>query len=174
MKLREVAGPEAIDAAIASLAARINDDYRGRELVVVCVLKGSFMFVSDLVRKLEMPVKVDFIRASSYGDGTVSSGTVSFRVDVELDIDGKDVLILEDILDTGRTLVAVREHLVSRRPKSVAACTFIDKPSRRAVDVKAEYTGLTVEDVFLVGYGLDLAEEYRNLHGLYEILPEEA
>jgi hypoxanthine phosphoribosyltransferase len=171
---RLVAGPEKIREARDRLAAGINRDYKGRRPVLVGVLKGSFMFIADLVRLLEIPVQVDFITAGSYGSATCTSGTVRIKNDIGTDISGRDVIIVDDILDSGLTLSCIRSHLESKGPSSVKTCVLLDKPSRRAVECPAEYVGMKVPNVFLVGYGLDYAEDYRYLDGLFELVQKRA
>jgi len=169
MELREVAKPSEINAAVRRLALRINRDYKKKNPVVVGVLKGSFIFMSDLVRRLNMPVHIDFIRAESYGSGCVSKGVVNIKMDIEADIGGRDVIIVDDILDTGLTLKAIIKHINTKKPATVSVCVLLDKPSRRETEVDVDYIGMVVEDKFLVGYGLDYSERYRNLKGLHEL-----
>jgi hypoxanthine phosphoribosyltransferase len=148
---------------VAELAEGIGRDYAGRELVVVGVLKGVFIFMADLVRALPFPVEVDFVRLCSYGAGTTTSGEVHITKDVELPLKDRDVLIVEDIVDTGLTLDFLRAHLLSHRPRSLKICCLIDKKERREVEVPLDYTGFVVEKGFLVGYGLDCGEQSRTL-----------
>ncbi|CAM2009416.1 hypoxanthine phosphoribosyltransferase [Acanthopleuribacter pedis] len=152
-----------IQKRVAELGAQINEDYKDTELFGVCLLKGSIIFCADLVRHLTIPVRVDVMRASSYGGGTESSGSVKILQDLDVDISGKDVLIIEDIVDTGRTLHRTLELLSVRHPSSLKVCSLLDKPSRRVVDVDIAYTGFTIEDKFVIGYGLDYDEYFRNL-----------
>jgi hypoxanthine phosphoribosyltransferase len=170
-------GPDAVpmpshvlisDVAIAQrtreLAAEIRRDYAdGGQLHIVCVLKGAFMFLADLVRAIEMPVTLDFMALSSYANGTTSSGEVRLLKDLDSALEGRHVLIVEDIVDTGLTLQYLQDILAARGPKSVRTACLLSKPSRRKVDVRVEYIGFTIEDHFVVGYGLDLDERYRNL-----------
>lgn len=153
------------------VAAEINRDYAGRPLVVVGILTGAFIFCSDLVRRLEMPVIVDFMQVSSYV-GEVSSGVLKIKKDMSYDIAGKDVLIVEDIIDTGRTLALLKEQLLKRGPASLKICTAFDKPERRVTDLKPDYNGITVPDKFIVGYGLDLDGEYRNFDDIRVVKQE--
>ena len=139
------------------------------ELIVVGLLKGSFIFVSDLIREFRRNLFVDFMRVSSYR-GTTSSGNVEIKKDLEMDIKGKNVLLVDDILDTGRTFKKVLDLLVAREPKSLKTCVLLDKPSRRVVDVKADFVGFTIPDHFVVGYGLDWDEWGRNLKGIYRVV----
>ena len=154
---------------VFDLAQRIEADYRGRDLVLIGVLKGSFVFLSDLIRKLSMPVKVDFVQASSYGNGTESSGNIRLSKDIGLDIRGRDVLLVEDIVDTGLTVRWIIDYLESLQPRSVAVCALINKPGRREVDVPIAYAGYLADNGFLVGYGLDYAEQYRQLPDICQL-----
>jgi len=155
---------------VKSLAQRISEDYAGKELIVIGVLKGGFIFMADLVRELTIPAQVDFVRLASYGSDTTSSGAVRITKETELDIRNRDVLIVEDIIDSGLTIAYLLEHLKSFSPKSVKVCAFIDKIERREVQVPIDYTGLLVEHGFLVGYGLDFDEKYRTLPAIYRIV----
>ncbi|GBC62988.1 hypoxanthine phosphoribosyltransferase [Desulfonema ishimotonii] len=154
---------EEIETAVTEIGKKISEDYKGRELVLIGVLKGAFVFLADLARNLTIPVKIDFVRAASYGAGTSSCGKIRILKEIEEDITGKDVLIVEDILDTGLTLSRLVDHIKSFGPKSVKICTLIDKRERRKVEIEADYAGHVVEEGFLVGYGLDYAENYREL-----------
>ena len=160
---------EAIAARVKDVAQAISTDYRDCDLILVGILKGAFVFLSDLIRHLSIPVKVDFIWASSYGDGTSSSGRVQLVKDVDLEIKNKDIVIVEDIVDTGITLSYLAAHLRSSGAASVRICTLIDKRERRKTDVHVDYVCHTVEKGFLVGYGLDYAEFYRNLPEIYHL-----
>ncbi len=148
---------------VMGLARRISADYRGRDLVLIGVLKGSFIFLSDLIRQLSIPVKIDFVQASSYGNGTESSGNIRLLKAVGLNIRGQEVLVVEDIVDTGLTIRWIVDYLQSFQPRSVGVCALIDKQARREVDVPIAYTGHVAGSGFLVGYGLDYAEQYRHL-----------
>jgi len=162
----EVMIPEAeIKARIAELGQQISDHYRdsGSEMVLVGLLRGSFMFMADLCRTIEVSHEVDFMTASSYGNGTTSTRDVKILKDLDEDIRGKDVLIVEDIIDSGNTLSKVREILSLRGPKSLAICTLLDKPERREVNVPVEFVGFSIADEFVVGYGIDYAQRYRHL-----------
>lgn len=152
---------EQIEEMLDRLSKQLNRDYEGKSLVVVGILTGAFIFTSDLVRRLTMPVMVDFIQASSYV-GEESTGVLTIKKDLGCDISGKDVLIVEDIVDTGRTLNLLRERLMDRNPASLKVCTAFDKPARRVNSFVPDYNGLTIPDEFIVGYGLDLDGEYRN------------
>jgi hypoxanthine phosphoribosyltransferase len=156
-----------VQERIAAMARKINKDYSGREIILVGVLKGAFIVLADLSRRLKCPVKIDFIRAASYGTGTCSSGKVKLTKEPELSLKGKDVVIVEDIIDTGVTLRFLRRCLKARRPRSLTVATLLDKPSRRKVPFRADYVGFEIPDYFVVGYGLDCAEEHRNLRGIY-------
>jgi hypoxanthine phosphoribosyltransferase len=156
---------------VLAMAQQIEADYRGRNLVLIGVLKGSFIFLSDLIRALDVPVKIDFVQAASYGVGTESSGSVQLLKGINLDIRSQDVLLVEDIVDTGLTIRWISDYLESFQPQSVGVCALIDKRERRESDVPIQYTGYVAGSGFLVGYGLDFAEQYRNLPGLYELIP---
>jgi len=160
-KKRVLYSREEISGRVAELAKAISEDYRGKELVLIGVLKGAFIFMADLIRCLKIPCVVDFIRVASYGSGSVSSGQVVIRKDIETDIEGKDVLIVEDIIDTGITLRFLVEKLKERKPLSLRVCAFLDKRARRKVEFEADYVGFTMEDGFVVGYGLDFNEMSR-------------
>ena len=154
---------EQIKEKVAELGKQIENDYKGEEVLVVGILKGANVFTCDLIRQIDLDVKIDFMSVSSYGSGTESSGTVRILKDLDTDIKGRNVLIVEDIIDSGRTLSNLVKELQIREPKSLKLCTLLDKPSRRVVDVDVEYVGFEIEDKFIVGYGIDYAEKYRNL-----------
>jgi hypoxanthine phosphoribosyltransferase len=160
---------EVIDRRVRELADAISHDYAGRELVVVGVLKGAFIFMADLIRALRIPCKVDFTQLASYGSGTVSSGDIVIKKDIGLPIDGRDVLIVEDIVDTGLTLSFLVAALKERAPRSLKVCVFLDKKMRRKVPFEADYTGFAIDDGFVVGYGLDFNEQARFLPDVYVI-----
>lgn len=147
---------------IKELARQITGDYAGQEIMVVGILKGAFIFMADLVREIDLPLQLDFMDVSSYGVSTVSSGEVRIMKDLDDSIEGKHVLIVEDIIDTGLTLNYIREILEKRSPKSLRICCLMDKPSRRRSSIQPDYTGFVIEDLFVVGWGLDYAERYRN------------
>lgn len=154
----------AIQSRVRELAKEIERDYpAGEEIHLVCVLKGAFVFMSDLVRSMTTRVSLDFIAVSSYGAGTKSSGEVRFQKDLDTSLEGRHVIIIEDIVDTGLTLKYLQDVLQKRAPKSLRTACLLSKPSRRKVDVPVEYIGFTIDDRFVVGYGLDYAEKYRNL-----------
>ena len=148
---------------ISQIGKSISKDYEGRELILIGVLKGSVMFMSDLMKKIEIPCSMDFMAVSSYGNSTKSTGVVRILKDLDFEIEGKDVLIVEDIIDTGVTLKYLVEYLKARKPNSLEICSLLNKQDRRKVDISAKYIGFEVPDFFLVGFGLDYAEKYRNL-----------
>ena len=148
---------------IKAVAKQLDKLYQGRKPVVVCILKGSVVFFSDLIRQMKTPLTIDFMSVSSYGKGTKSTGELTVKKDLSTDIQGRDVLIVEDIIDSGNTLYNLKKLLNARLPNSVNIVTLLDKPERRDVPMEPEYTCFTIEDEFVVGYGLDYAEEYRNL-----------
>ena len=152
-----------LKARVAEIAARIDKDYAGKEPMLISVLRGSFIFMADLARAIHLPCTVDFMAVSSYGSGTTSSGQVKITKDLSESIEGRDIIVVEDILDSGNTLSYLFQLLQARHPASVRLCTLLDKPSRRTKPITADYTGFTVDDLFVVGYGLDYAEKYRNL-----------
>ncbi len=154
---------EDLKEIVTSLGAQISEDYKDRNLLLVSVLKGSVVFMSDLMRAITIPCEIDFMSISSYGNKTKSSGTVRILKDLDRDINNYDVLLVEDILDSGKTLSYLIELLYARNPASIRICTLFDKPERREVDIFADYKGISVPDEFIVGYGLDFAEKYRNL-----------
>lgn len=155
---------KAIAARVESLAAQITKHYAGCDkLVVVGLLRGSFVFIADLVREIDLPVEVDFLEASSYGDAMHSSREVRILKDLRGEIAGKDVLVVEDIVDTGFTLTHVKNLLLSRQPKRLEVCVLLDKPTRREIEIKATWTGFEIPDEFVVGYGIDFAQRNRNL-----------
>lgn len=154
---------EKIAKRVAELGAQIEKDYEGKELIVVAILKGSIIFYGDLVRKINLPMRFDTMAVSSYGSDTSSSGNVKIKKDMSHDICGKDVLIIEDIIDSGNTMKSLTALLQHRGAKSIKVCAFLDKPSRRQVDYEADYIGYSIPDEFVVGYGLDYDEKYRNL-----------
>ena len=161
-----------IDMMVHKIASSINDDFYGEEVTAVVILKGSIMFAADLVRCLTVNVKLDFMQASSYGSGVESSGVINIKKDLETDVKGKNVLIIEDIVDSGRTLSLLREEIEKRGAKKVAIASLLSKPSRRVVDVKIEYIGTEIPDEFVVGYGLDMDEKYRQLDYIGILKPE--
>jgi hypoxanthine phosphoribosyltransferase len=164
---------EAIQSRVRELGQRISDDYRGRDLTLVSVLKGSLPFMADLMRAIDVPVRIDLMEVSSYGGTTTeSSGLVRILKDLSASIAGEDVLLVEDIIDTGLTLNYLIRYLRGKNPASLRICTLLDKPARRLVDIPVDYTGFTIEDRFVVGYGLDYGELYRNLRFVGVLRPE--
>jgi len=157
---------------VKELGGQIAGDYHGEELLVVGILKGAFMFMADLVRAINGPVAIDFMDVSSYGASSETSGEVRIMKDLDVSLEDRHVLIVEDIVDTGLTLKFILEILQKRKPRSLKVCTLLDKPSRRRVEVVPDYNGFTVEDYFIVGYGIDYAERYRNLSAVCILKPE--
>jgi hypoxanthine phosphoribosyltransferase len=154
---------EQIAKRTRELGAEISREYAGRKLVLVCVLKGSFVFTADLARSIEIPLRIEFLGVRSYGEGTTSSGVVQITQDLSRPIEGEDILIVEDIVDTGLTIAHLLDLLRTRKPSSVKVCALLHKPARARVAVPIDFLGFTIEDKFVVGYGLDWAEHYRNL-----------
>ena len=161
-----------LEQRIRELGAEITRDYQGKELVLAAVLRGSYVFMADLTRAIDLPLTVDFMAVSSYGAGTVSSGQVEIKKDLSDPIEGKNLLIIEDILDSGNTLYYLMDVLSARHPASIRICTLLDKPERRVKPIKADYSGFVIPDAFVVGYGLDYAEKYRNLPYVGVLKPE--
>ena len=155
--------PEQLDCKVSEMAKKISADYAGQEVLLVTLLKGGVMFSVDLMRKLTVPVEIDFMDVSSYGAGTKTTGAVKIEKDLDGDIGGRHVLLVEDIVDSGVTLSYVRELLSDRKPASLKICTILNKPSRRRMEVPVEYIGFDIPDEFVVGYGLDFAQKHRNL-----------
>ena len=154
---------EEIDRRVRELAAQISKDYEGRKIRMVGILKGASFFLCELAKRITVPVSIDFMQVSSYGGATESTGTVRIRKDLDESIEGLDVIIVEDIVDSGRTLAFLGDFLKSKGAKSIRYCTLLDKPERRVVDLKADYAGFEIPDQFVVGYGMDYDQEYRNL-----------
>ncbi|MBQ7678162.1 MAG: hypoxanthine phosphoribosyltransferase [Lachnospiraceae bacterium] len=148
---------------ISELGAQISEDYAGEEIVLVCILKGACFFACELAKRITAPVTIDFMATSSYGAGTVSTGEVMIKKDLDVSVDGKNVLIVEDIIDSGHTLQFLSNLFADRHAKSIKLCAMLDKPERREVDVTMDYIGFTIPDAFVVGYGLDYDQKYRNL-----------
>lgn len=163
---------EKISKRVKELGKQLTEEYNGKDLLVVGILKGCMLFLSDLVRNIDLPLTMDFMVVSSYGTTTKSSGVVRIIKDLEREIEGKDVLIVEDIVDTGLTLSYLIENFKTRNPKSVKVCSLLDKPDRRKAQVDIEYVGFKIPDEFVVGYGLDYAEIYRNLPFVCVLKPE--
>ncbi|MBO5155035.1 MAG: hypoxanthine phosphoribosyltransferase [Eubacterium sp.] len=162
-RIRELISEEDVAKKIAEMGAQISKDYEGESVYLLCILKGGVFFTTELAKHITVPVSLDFMSVSSYGGGTTSSGIVRIVKDLDTPIEGQNVLIAEDIIDTGRTLAYLMEHLKQRKPKSLKLCTLLDKPDRRVSDVKVDYTGFEIPDEFVVGYGLDYDQRYRNL-----------
>jgi len=165
-------GTEELQAKIAELGRQISEDYQGRNPLLICLLRGAVVFLSDLIRAIDIPLEMDFMAISSYGDSTESSGVVRLMMDLKSNITGRNVLIVEDIVDTGRTLAYILDNLQTRRPADIKVCALLSKPSRREVQVDLNYLGFEIPDKFVVGYGLDYAENYRNLPFIGVLKPE--
>jgi hypoxanthine phosphoribosyltransferase len=166
------ASQEQLQQRVADLGRQITRDYAGKEPIFVGVLKGCFIFMADLVRACDIPCTVDFMVVSSYGSGTVSTGAVKIEKDLSQNIEGRDIIIVEDILDSGNTLSYLREYMEAQKPASIRIVTLMDKPERRTADVTADYVGFTIPDAFVVGYGLDYDQRYRNLPYIGVLKPE--
>ena len=162
-KIRVLLSEEEVDRRIQEIGEQINKDYAGKEVHLICVLKGGVFFMCELSKRINVPVSHDFMSVSSYGDDTKSSGVVKIVKDLDQPLEGKDVIIVEDIIDSGRTLYYLMDILKKRNPNSLRLCTLLDKPERRVKDVKVDYTCFNIPDEFVVGYGLDYAQKYRNL-----------
>lgn len=162
-RLKKLIKRAEIDLAVQRLASELTRDYRGRNPILIGILKGSFIFMADLVRRLDMPLEVDFIRLSSYGSGTESSGRIRVLGRPDRQVEGRHVIVVEDIIDSGLTTAYFLRYLKRKRPASAALCALTEKPARRRVDVKIDYLGFTLPDKFIVGYGIDYNERYRNL-----------
>jgi len=170
-RLNRLLSRKQIASIVKGLADQISKDYQKKELVLVCILKGAFMFLSDLIRHLRVPVQIDFVRLASYGAGMQTSGRIEITKDIETPIEGKDVLIIEDIIDSGRTLQFLKNRLSLANPRSVKICALLDKKARREVEIEADYVGKEVPNVFVIGYGIDFNENYRNLPEVYYVTP---
>ena len=154
---------EDVAKRIEEMGRQISEEYEGKQIHMICVLKGGVFFMCELAKRVSVPVSLDFMSVSTYGDGTASSGVVRIAKDLDESLEGKDVLVVEDIIDSGRTLYYLLDILAKRRPASMKLCTLLDKPDRRVRDVKVDYVGFEIPDEFVVGYGLDYAQKYRNL-----------
>ena len=163
---------EQLHTRVHEIAQEIQRDYAGKEIMLISVLRGSFIFMADLCRAIDLPCTLDFMSVSSYGKGTASSGQVQITKDLSEDISGRHIIVVEDILDSGNTLSYLLKILDHRRPASIRLCTLLDKPERRVKPVEVHYTGFTIPDAFVVGYGLDYAEHYRNLPYIGILKPE--
>jgi hypoxanthine phosphoribosyltransferase len=166
----EVVSRQDIARRVKELGQAIARDYAGRQLIMIGILNGAFIFLADLVREIDLPLEIDFIRVSSYGSSTCSSGAIQCTKDTELDLAGKDILLVEDIVDTGRTLARLKELFAARKAESVRICALIDKKERREVEVAVDYAGFEVAEGFLVGYGLDHAEQHRQYPAIYKLV----
>ena len=162
-KIEVLIPEEKVTERIKELGEQISKDYEGKEIHMICILKGGVFFMVDLSKRINVPVSLDFMSVSSYGNGTKSSGVVRIAKDLDESIEGKDVIIVEDIIDSGRTLYYLMDILKKRNPNSIRLCTLLDKPERREKDVTVDYVGFEIPDEFVVGYGLDYAQKYRNL-----------
>lgn len=170
--LRVLLSEDEIREKVRELGGKITADYKNSNLMLVTVLKGAVVFLADLMRQIDLPAEIDFMVVSSYGSGVKSSGVVKIVKDLDVPLAGKDILIVEDILDSGLTLSYIKELLESRGPRSIRIATLLDKPSRRKVDLQADYIGFSVPDEFVIGYGLDYDEKYRNLPYIGILKPE--
>ena len=171
-KLSTLFKEEEVNKRIAELGAEITKEYAGKDLVLICILKGAAPFACELAKRIDLPVQLEFMRCSSYGNETESSGVVKITLDLEQPIRDKHILVVEDIIDTGRTMNYLLQILRQRGPASVKLCALLDKPDRRVVDVDIDYTGFVIPDEFVVGYGLDYAQKYRNLPYIGVVEPE--
>ncbi|MBT2290542.1 hypoxanthine phosphoribosyltransferase [Paenibacillus albidus] len=163
---------EELRRRVQELGAEISRDYEGQELILIGILKGAAVFMADLMREITFPVGIDFMAVSSYGNAATTSGAVIIRKDIDTDIRGKHILLVEDLIDTGLTLKHLKEHFLNSGALSVRICTILNKPSRRLADVEVEYSGIEIPDEFVVGYGLDYAEQYRNLPEVWVVATE--
>lgn len=171
--LKVIASEEEVNNIVKRIAAQISKDYENKNLLMLCILKGAVVFMGDLMKNISIPTQIDFMKVSSYGNGTVSSGSINIVLDIHRkDLSGLDILIVEDIIDSGKTLSYLVEYLKLKGANSVKTCTMLDKPSRRVVDFTPDYCGLTVPDEFIIGYGLDYDENYRALPYIGVLRPE--
>ena len=173
MKHQVLITTDEIATKVEALAAQISADYQGKNLLIISLLRGSFIFTADLVRHLTVPVAIEFLQTSSYGSGKTSSGEVQIVTPFTKDIRNYDLLLVDDILDSGRTMKKVYQFMLEKKPKSIKTCTFLDKPSRRVVDIEVDYKGYVIEDRFVAGYGLNYGEHYRNIPYIFEVLAED-
>ena len=173
-KIRVLLTEEEVNKKISEVAAQINKDYEGKEVHLICILKGGVFFTCELAKRLTIPVSLDFMSVSSYGSGTKSSGVVKIIKDLDEPLEGKNVIIVEDIIDSGRTLAYLIEVLKQRNPASIRLCALLNKPDRREVEVQIDYLGFDIPDEFVVGYGLDYAQKYRNLPFIGVVEPDAA
>lgn len=170
--IEEMISSKQIESRIEELALKISNDYKDEEITLIGLLKGSAMFLADIARKINNKCNVDFMSVSSYGDSMESSENVLIKKDLDDDIKGKNVLIIEDIIDTGNTLARIKKMLLTREPKSFKICTLLDKPEKRKIAVKVDYVGFVIPDEFVVGYGIDYAQNYRNLPYIARVVEE--
>jgi len=170
--IRVLITEEELDKRIREMGEQISREYAGQEVHLIGILKGSVFFMCELAKRITVPVTMDFMKVTSYGDGKVSSGVVRITKDTDEAITGKNVIIVEDIVDSGNTLSYLKDFMLARDPKSLKLCTLLDKPSRRVKPVQVEYSGFVIDDLFVVGYGLDYAQNYRNLPYVGEIVEE--
>ena len=173
MALTELFNPDIIQKRVLELGAEISRDFQDKKIIAVCVLKGAVLFYSDLIRTLNIDMEMDFVRLSSYGNEKSSSGNVTFSIDMETSIKDRHVLIVEDIIDTGLSITHLLRILKDRNPRSLSLCALIDKQERRQVQVQVDYTGFVLQEGFIVGYGLDYAQKYRNLPGVFNLSQDE-
>ena len=171
VEIKTLIDEEKLHNRIDEIAKQIEEEYKGKELTLICILKGSVFFTVDLAKRINGDVRLEFIRVSSYGEGTESTGEIKMKLDLKDSIQGKDIIVVEDIIDTGRTLSYLRDYLKEKNPASLRICTLLDKKERREFDIEPDYTAFNIPDKFVVGYGLDDRENYRNLPyvGYYDI-----
>ena len=170
MQINEtILSKDSIQQRVEELGRQITEDYKGKQLVLIGIFNGAFIFIADLARAIELDIEIDFIRVSSYGDGKLTSGSIKLTKEPEIDLKGKEVLLVEDIVDTGTTMEWLQEYLQGFEPASVRICSLIDKHERRQVEVQVDYAGFKLDKGFLIGYGLDYAERYRNLPEVYSM-----
>ena len=169
-ELRPLLDQDKIRRRMMELADQISRDYQGKEILFICILKGAFVFLADLMRHIDLPIQVDFIGLASYGSEMVSSGQIRITRESSVPIEGKDVIVIEDIIDSGRTLKFLADELRTREPRSLRICCLLDKKSRREVEFEADYVGFDIEDLFVVGYGLDVNEQFRNLPSIHYVV----
>ena len=162
-KIKVLLSEEEVDSRIKQIAAKVSKDYAGKEIHLICVLKGGVFFTCELAKRITVPVRIDFMQTSSYGSGTKSSGNIVIKKDLDESIEGEHVIVIEDIIDSGNTLYRLMPMLEARNPEDICICTLLDKPDRREVDIDVKYNGFNIPDEFVVGYGLDYDQMYRNL-----------
>jgi len=162
-KKRVIISEEEINSAVRKLGERLSQDYDGRKVLIVSLLKGSFIFTADLVREIQVPTQIEFMTTSSYGDNEESTGNVNIVSDLKVNIEGLDVIVVDDIMDSGLTMKIIIDHLKTLKPNSIKSCVLLDKPERRKADIKPDYVGFTIPDVFIVGYGLNYGDYFRNI-----------